>query len=122
MAVPALVGPRTLAESLKLGSSDLRFTLSRNDVPDDMQAHFFENGVTSVSKFSSFSRGETDLVNVLGDEFNMDAATLEDPAKVAAVICSWKDTDKGKTPIRSGGRDELPRVDQTHSSWRLCAA
>ena len=54
MAIPAVVGPRTLTESLKLGSSDLRFTLSRNDVPDDMQAHFFENGVTSVSKFSSF--------------------------------------------------------------------
>ena len=93
MAIPALVGPRTLAESLKLGSSDLRFTLSRNDVPDEMQAHFFENGVTSVSKFSSFFRDETDLVHVLRDEFNVDAANaLADRAKVAAVICSWKDT------------------------------
>ena len=93
MAIPAVVGPRTLTESLKLGSSDLRFTLSRNDVPDDMQAHFFENGVTSVSKFSSFFRDETDLVNVLRDEFNVDAANaLADRAKVAAVICSWKDT------------------------------
>lgn len=93
MAVPAMVGPRTLAESLKLGSSDLRFTLSRNDVPDEMQAHFFENGVTSVSKFSSFFRDETDLITVLRDEFNVDAANaLADRAKVAAVICSWKDT------------------------------
>jgi len=93
MAVPALVGPRTLAESLKLGSSGLRFTLSRNDVPGEMQAHFFENGVTSVSKFSSFFRDETDLVNVLRDEFNVDAANaLADRANVAAVTCSWKDT------------------------------
>ena len=90
-AIPA-VGPRTLAESLKLGSSDLRFTLSRN-VPDEMQAHFFENGVTSVGKFSSFFRDEADLVNVLRDDFNVDAANaLSDRAKVASVICSWKDT------------------------------
>ena len=50
-----LVGPRALGDALKLGSSDLRFTLSRNDVPDEVQAHFFENGVTNVNKFSSFS-------------------------------------------------------------------
>ena len=37
-------GPRTIEESLKLGSSDLRFTLSRNDVQDGMQALFFEQG------------------------------------------------------------------------------
>ena len=56
MAVPALVGPRTLAESLKLGSSDLRFTLSRNDVPGEMQAHFFENGVLlALASFLHFS-------------------------------------------------------------------
>ena len=93
MAAALLAGPRTLAEALKLGSSDLRFTLSRNDVPDDMQAHFFENGVTTVGKFSSFFRDETDLVNVLRDDFNVDAAnTLADRAKAASVICSWKDT------------------------------
>ena len=92
MAGIPVIGPRTLAESLKLGSSDLRFTLSRNDVPDEMQAHFFENGVTTVGKFSSFFRDEADLVNVLRDDFNVDAANaLADRAKVASVICSWKD-------------------------------
>ena len=88
-----VVGPRTLAESLKLGSSDLRFTLSRNDVPDVVQAHFFENGVTNVNKFSSFFRDEDDLIQVLRAEFNIDAAaSLADRAQVASVICSWKDT------------------------------
>eukprot|EP00435_Cladocopium_sp_Y103_P044554 s1729_g12.t1 len=87
------VGPRTLAESLQLGSSDLRFTLSRNDVPDTMQAHFFENGVTTVSKFSAFFRDEAGLIAVMRNDFNVDsAASLADRAQVASVICSWKDT------------------------------
>eukprot|EP00435_Cladocopium_sp_Y103_P043776 s436_g12.t1 len=87
------IGPRTLAESLKLGSADLRYTLSRNDVPDDVQAHFFENGVTNVNKFSSFFRDETDLINVLRTDFNLDAAaSLQDRAKVASIICCWKET------------------------------
>ena len=49
------MGPRALGDALKLGSSDLRFTLSRNDVPDEVQAHFFENGVTNVNNFHPFS-------------------------------------------------------------------
>ena len=86
-------GPRTIEESLKLGSSDLRFTLSRNDVQDGMQALFFEQGITSVNKFSSFSRDEADLIQVLRDEFGLDAAaSLSDRAQVASIICSWKDT------------------------------
>ncbi|CAL1126799.1 unnamed protein product [Cladocopium goreaui] len=88
-----LVGPRALGDALKLGSSDLRFTLSRNDVPDEVQAHFFENGVTNVNKFSSFFRSEEDLIQVLRDDFNIDAsASLADRAQVASVICSWKET------------------------------
>ena len=88
-----LVGPRALGDALKLGSSDLRFTLSRNDVPDEVQAHFFENGVTNVNKFSSFFRSEEDLIQVLRDDFNIDAnASLSDRAQVASVICSWKET------------------------------
>ena len=86
-------GPRTIEESLKLGSSDLRFTLSRNDVQDGMQALFFEQGITSVNKFSSFFRDEADLIQVLRDEFGLDAAaSLSDRAQVASIICSWKDT------------------------------
>ena len=93
MAVAPVIGPRTLAESLRLGSSDLRFTLGRNDVPEEMRAHFFENGVTNVNKFSSFFRDEADLINVLRTDFNVDAAaSLQDRAKVAAIICSWKET------------------------------
>ena len=67
------LGPRTIDDSLKLGSSDLRFTLSRNDVTDALQAQFFEQGITSVSKFSSFFRDEADLIQVLRDELNLDA-------------------------------------------------
>ena len=87
------MGPRTIDESLKLGSSDLRFTLSRNDVTDGLQAQFFEQGITSVSKFSSFFRDEADLIQVLRDELGLDAtASLADRAQVASVICAWKDT------------------------------
>ena len=86
-------GPRTIEDSLKLGSSDLRYTLSRNDVKEDLQANFFEHEITTISKFSSFFRDEADLVTVLRDEFALDAAaSLADRAQVASVICAWKDT------------------------------
>ena len=89
----AIVGPITMEEALRLGSSDLRYTLSRNDVRDDLQANFFEHEITTVSKFSSFFRDEADLVNVLRDDFNLDAAaSLASRAQVASVICAWKDT------------------------------
>ena len=86
-------GPRTIEESLKLGSSDLRFTLSRNDVSDMVQARFFEQGVTSTNKFASFFRDEADLTQVMADSFGLDAAeSLQSRAEVASVICSWNDT------------------------------
>ena len=88
-----LLGPRTMEESLKLGSSDLRYTLSRNDVRDDFQASFFEHEINTVSKSSSFFRNEADLITVLRDEFALDAgASLANRAQVASVICAWKDT------------------------------
>ena len=63
------------------------------DVRDGLQAHFFENEINTVSKFSSFFRDEADLVNVLRTDFGLDAAaSLADRAQVAAVICAWKDT------------------------------
>ena len=86
-------GPRRMEDSLKLGSSDLRYTLSRNDVKEDLQANFFEHEITTISKFSSFFRDEADLITVLRDEFALDAAaSLADRAQVASVICAWKDT------------------------------
>ena len=86
-------GPRTIDEALKLGSSDLRYTLSRNDVSDGTQAQFFEQGITSVNKLSSFFRDEADLIQVLRDHLGLDAAaSLTDRAQVASIICAWKDT------------------------------
>ena len=88
-----MVGPITIEEALRLGSSDLRYTLSRNDVKDDLQAHFFEHEINTINKFSSFFRDEEDLVNVLRDDFGLDAAaSLQNRAQVASVICAWKDT------------------------------
>ena len=89
----AAIGPVAMDEALKKGSSDLRFTLSRNEVTDQLQAAFFNNGITTVQKCSSFFRSETDLIDVLMDSFNTDAANgLEARAQVASVICSWRDT------------------------------
>ena len=89
----AAIGPVAMDEALKKGSSDLRFTLSRNDVTDQLQAAFFNNGITTVQKFSSFFRSEVDLIDVLRDSFNTDAAQgLEARSQVASVICSWRET------------------------------
>ena len=89
----AAIGPVAMDEALKKGSSDLRFTLSRNDVTGQLQAAFFNNGITTVQKFSSFFRSEADLIDVLRDSFNTDAAQgLEARSQVASVICSWRET------------------------------
>ena len=58
-------GPIPREEALKKGGADLRFTLSRNDVQDDLQAAFFTNGITTIQKFSSFFRSEDDLITVM---------------------------------------------------------
>eukprot|EP00435_Cladocopium_sp_Y103_P022565 s2725_g5.t1 len=89
----AAVGPVPLEEALRKGSSDLRFTLSRNDVTDQLQAAFFNNGITTIQKFSSFFRSEDDLIAVLRDSFATDAAQgLEARSQVASIICSWRET------------------------------
>ena len=46
-----MAGPIPREEALKRGGADLRFTLSRNDVEDDLQAAFFTNGITTIQKF-----------------------------------------------------------------------
>eukprot|EP00435_Cladocopium_sp_Y103_P069864 s20_g34.t1 len=89
----AAVGPVPLDEALRKGSSDLRFTLSRNDVTDQLQAAFFNNGITTIQKFSSFFRSEDDLIAVLRDSFATDAAQgREARSQVASVICTWRET------------------------------
>ena len=89
-AAPELLA---LQEALKRGSSDLKFTLTRNDVSDELQAAFYRNGVTTVQKFSSFFRSEDDLVAVLKDSFNTDSdESLAARSQVASVICAWRET------------------------------
>ena len=62
-----MAGPIPREEALRKGGADLRFTLSRNDVDDDLQAAFFTNGITTIQKFSSFFRSEDDLIEVMRD-------------------------------------------------------
>lgn len=82
----------TLEEALALGSTDLKFTFTRNDVDATVQAEFFKNKVTTVQKFSTFFRSEADLINVLKDSFNIDAADgLQQRGQVASVVCAWKE-------------------------------
>ncbi|CAL1134668.1 unnamed protein product [Cladocopium goreaui] len=84
---------QTEKEALKKGGADLRFTLSRNDVDDDLQAAFFTNGITTVQKFSSFFRSEDDLIQVMKDSFATDADEgLQARAQLASVICAWRET------------------------------
>ena len=88
-----MAGPIAREEALKKGGADLRFTLSRNDVEDDLQAAFFTNGITTVQKFSSFFRSEDDLIQVMKDSFGTDAdAGLQARAQLASVICAWRET------------------------------
>ena len=84
-----MAGPIAREEALKKGGADLRFTLSRNDVDDDLQAALFTNGITTVQKFSSFFRSEDDLIQVMKDSFATDADEgLQARAQLASVICA----------------------------------
>ena len=54
-----MAAPEQLAleEALKRGSSDLKFTLTRNEVSDELQAAFYRNGVTPFkSSLPSFDQ------------------------------------------------------------------
>ena len=101
-----MLGPPALEDELKKGSSDLRFTLSRNDVSDELQAAFYTNGVTTVQKFSSFFRSEDDLIAVLRDSFAVDSNTgLQERAQVASVM-SWRET-QAKQKRQAEGEAEM---------------
>lgn len=84
--------PLSLEDALALGSADLRFTFTRNNVDSDIQALFFTNKVTSIQKFSTFFRSEADLIDVLKDSFQIDSAeSLEKRSQVASTVCAWKE-------------------------------
>ena len=51
----AAIGPVAMDEALKKGSSDLRFTLSRNDVTDQLQAAFFNKESLQFRSSRAFS-------------------------------------------------------------------
>ena len=80
-------------EVLRSAATDLRFLLSRNDVSDAIQLELYRRKVNTVAKFSTFFRGDDDLVQVLAQNFNTDAAAgLDQRAQVAAVMVSWKES------------------------------
>ena len=80
-------------EVLKTVAADLRFILGRNEVSEEIQLALYRQKITTVQKFSSFFRSEDDLVRVLADSFNTDAAAgLAQRAQVAAVMVSWRES------------------------------
>ena len=80
-------------EVMRSAATDLRFLLARNDVSEAIQLELYRQKVNTVAKFSTFFRSEDDLIQVLAQNFNTDAAqSLEQRAQVAAVMVSWRES------------------------------
>lgn len=87
---PVVLTQEEKEEALKKGSSDLRFLLERNDVPEELMAKWFHVGVTTLEKFANIAKDAVDLGEVLRDHLGVDqAATLAARVQVAAVTCAW---------------------------------
>ena len=87
---PIVLSAEEKAAALKLGSSDLRFLFSRNDVSQDVVGKRLHSGVVTMEKFANIAKDPEDLAEVLKDYMGIDPATsLENRVQTAAITCAW---------------------------------
>jgi hypothetical protein len=73
------------------GSSELKYLLSKESVPDQYQAILYSVGVTTVAKFGSLCKDQDELRKLLKEDLGLDAdAGLKDRVQVANFICAFR--------------------------------
>ena len=89
--MPVRLTPAEETEALKLGGSDIKFLLAREQVEESLQAKMFSVGITTMARFAAIAKDEDDLKKVLKDEFELDASVdLASRVKVAGVLVAFK--------------------------------
>jgi hypothetical protein len=77
--------------ALTKGGADIVFLLGAESVDIDTQAKLFSIGVTDVPKFSVFAKDETELTELLRDEFGLDkTAGLAKRAQIGNILIAFQ--------------------------------
>jgi hypothetical protein len=110
--MPISITPEEAADAMKLGTSELKFPLSREDIQEDVQAKLFHVGIVSVSKFATFATDLTDFKSVLKSELELDPnASIGMRVAVAALCSAWKTaTIRSDKVAESEGELEAKRM------------
>ena len=78
-------------DAMEAGTSELKFLLSKEDIPDLYQAMLYHVGVTTISKFASLCKDQDELRKLLKEELGLDAdAGLKQRVQVASFICAFR--------------------------------
>ena len=81
------VDPADLAR----GSTDFRYLLTQNRVPDKFEVTLFQAGIDTIAKFSASFKDEADLKSVLAKDFSIEPeASLASRALAAAFVVAWR--------------------------------
>ena len=82
------VDPADLAK----GSTDFRYLLTQNRVPEKFQVTLFRAGIDTVAKFSASFKDEADLKSVLAKDFSIEpeASLMASRALAAAFVVAWR--------------------------------
>lgn len=73
------------------GSSELKFLLAREEVPEDLQAKFFHVGICTLAKFASIADTPQELKDMLKDDFGLEAtASLQVRVQVASTLVAHR--------------------------------
>ena len=110
MALPALNAVKKKA-ALEATSSDLKFLMDRESVPQDVQLALFHSGVSSVRQFAAFASDSGDLRETLKTAFGLDpAADLKTRLLVSKVVVAWEAVKaRASKMAEAEGESELRR-------------
>ena len=88
---PIVLTQQEFAEAMEAGTSELKYLLSKEAIPDRYQAPLYHVGVTTVAKFASFCKDQDELRKILKEEIGLDSETgLRERVQVASFICAFR--------------------------------
>ena len=75
-------------------SSELSFLLEREGVDSTIQDKFLEAGVVTISKLAALVDTQSELRELLKDEFGLEGKGLAEKAKISSVLVAWANAKK----------------------------
>lgn len=90
MAAVGALSQADIDAAMKLGSSELKYLLARENVSENSQALFFRAGIVSVARFGNICQTEIEMAAVIKADVGLDpTASLAIRSEVAGIICAF---------------------------------